>query len=580
MITRVAVLLVIAMTVVAPMIAADPATIPPPPDPRLAPAATAAHPGLSPLLNQLYDSMYGGADPARRAGLRHLVVDGDSVEVVIISRAGAAAAAGERVRQLGGRVETTYRDLAFATLPIAQLPLLASNPSVLRVRTPYRSQPDVVSEGVAVHHADMLHGQGVTGQGVKVGVLDCSGFSGYEALLGSELPAQVTLWTGGSDPVGSGIHGTGCAEIVYDMAPGAEMYLAHDGDEVEFYEAVDWLVAQGVAVISYSCSGLGPYPGDGVGDPYNPYNQKVSEARDAGVLFVKSAGNYANGGNYQAWFEQLPGYNWHNFDGDWGNRFGYLYAETSYYITLTWNDWPADPLTQGSTQNYNLGLYFWDGANWQIPASSMNPQSGQPGELPFEEISFTPSVSEWYYLVVYDDGTTFPGYLSLRSYRNLFQHSNPEHSLYTPDTPDGLTVGAVFWNGLDLEPFSSQGPLLGPGGSPYGGAVAPKLAGADGVSGVTHGASNGVPWASGGTGFWGTSAACPHVAGGAALLLSANPGLDVDQLESLLLAAATDMGPTGPDNQYGHGLMNLDVSLLFADGFESGDTSEWSTTVP
>ncbi len=61
---------------------------------------------------------------------------------------------------------------------------------------------------------------------------------------------------------------------------------------------------------------------------------------------------------------------------------------------------------------------------------------------------------------------------------------------------------------------------------------------------------------------------------------SANPGLTVDQLESLLFAAASDMGPAGPDNQYGYGLMNVDAGLLFADGFESGDTAAWSTTVP
>ncbi len=550
-------------------VAADAPTIPPPPDPRSLPAAQAAHPGLSPLLNQLYDSTFGSASPLRRAGLRHLVVNGDSVEVVAVSRPGSAAAARARVRQLGGRVATTYRDLVFATVPIAQLPLLASDPSVLRVRTPYRSQPDVVSEGVAVHHADVLHGQGITGQGVKVGVLDCGGFSGYQALLGSELPAAITLWTGGSDPVGSGNHGTGCAEVVYDMAPGAEMYLAHDNDEAEFYAAIDWLIAQGVAVISYSCGWLGPYPGDGAGDPHNPVNEKVSEARDAGVLFVTSSGNYADGANYQAWFEQLPGYNWHSFGGDWSNRYGYLEAGTSYYITLTWSDWPDDPVTQGSTQNYNLGLYWWDGAAWQQVATSLNPQSGQPGELPFEEIDFTPSVSDWYYLVIYDDGTTSSRYLSLRSFRSLFQHFNAESSVYTPETTDGLTVGAVFWNGLGIEPFSSQGPLLGPGGSQYGGALAPQLVGADGVSCVTY------P-----TGFFGTSAACPHVAGGAALLLSASPGLTVDQLEGLLLATASDMGAAGPDNQYGYGLMNLDLSLLFADGFESGDTAAWSLTVP
>lgn len=40
------------------------------------------------------------------------------------------------------------------------------------------------------------------------------------------------------------------------------------------------------------------------------------------------------------------------------------------------------------------------------------------------------------------------------------------------------------------------------------------------------------------------------------------------------------MGPAGPDNQYGHGLMNLEAGPLFADGFESCDTAAWSATVP
>jgi len=579
MISRVATLLVFIVTAAAPALAADPAAMPPPPDPAVAPALQAAHPGLSPLLNQLYDSYFGSADLLRRAGLRHLVVDGDSVEVVAVSRPGAAAAVGDRVRQIGGRVQTTSRDLVFGTVPIAQLSLLASDPSVLRVRTPYRSQPDVVSEGVAVHHADVLHGQGITGQGVKVGVLDCGGFSGYDALLGSELPPAITLWTGGSQPVGSGNHGTACAEVVYDMAPGAEMFLAHDSGEAEFYAAIDWFIAQDVDVISYSCKWMGGFPGDGGGDPYNAINQKVSDARAAGVLFVTSSGNYANGANYRAWYVEYPGYGWHSFDGDWGDRCGYLNAGSSYYITLTWSDWPADPLTQGSTQNYNLALYYWDGDEWLIPATSMNPQSGLPGQLPFEEIWFTPSVSEWYYVVIYDDGTTAPRFLSLRSFSCQFQYFDPDYSVYTPESVDALNVGAVFWNDLGLEPFSSQGPLFGPGGVPDG-ALAPQLVGADGVSGVTYGPSNGVPWASGGTGFWGTSSACPHVAGGAALVLSANPGLTVDQLESLLFAAATDMGPAGPDNQYGYGLLNVDAGLLFADSFESGDTAAWSATVP
>ena len=47
---------------------------------------------------------------------------------------------------------------------------------------------DVVSEGAAVTRAPLWHGAGFTGSGVKVAILD-PGFQGYQALLGTELPA-------------------------------------------------------------------------------------------------------------------------------------------------------------------------------------------------------------------------------------------------------------------------------------------------------------------------------------------------------------------------------------------------------
>ena len=247
-------------------------------------------------------------------------------------------------------------------------------------------------------------------------------------------------------------------------------------------------------------------------------------------------------------------------------------------MTLTWNDWPADPTVSGSSQNYDMDLWVWDDPDWVLIASSENPQNGAPGQLPFEEFSYWPPASQWHAVVIRAESTTVPHFLSLRTFSSNFTHFNPEHSTYTPETSAGLLVGAAFWNGLELESFSSRGPIFGPGGTPDGGPLAPHIVGADGVSTVTVGPSNGVPYPDG-TGFFGTSAACPHVAGGAALLLSDNPSLTVDGLESLLLGSAQDMGPAGPDNQTGYGWMDLSGSV-FADGFESGDTSVWSASVP
>jgi len=140
-------------------------------------------------------------------------------------------------------------------------------------------------------------------------------------------------------------------------------------------------------------------------------------------------------------------------------------------------------------------------------------------------------------------------------------------------------VSGSYWSSMGLEVFSSRGPTLGPGGDPTGGLLKPDLAAADAVSSVTYGPTDGQPFPAG-TGFFGTSAACPHVAGGAALLLEADPTLDADDLEAQLLASATDMGVAGPDNDYGAGMMMLNASGIFSDGFESGNTSAWSSTSP
>ncbi|MFA5032689.1 MAG: S8/S53 family peptidase [bacterium] len=62
----------------------------------------------------------------------------------------------------------------------------------------------------------------------------------------------------------------------------------------------------------------------------------------------------------------------------------------------------------------------------------------------------------------------------------------------------------------------------------------------------------------------GTSMACPQVAGGAALVWSANPSLTNAEVRDILIATATDLGTTGWDKYYGHGKPNLQKAVELA----------------
>lgn len=59
----------------------------------------------------------------------------------------------------------------------------------------------------------------------------------------------------------------------------------------------------------------------------------------------------------------------------------------------------------------------------------------------------------------------------------------------------------------------------------------------------------------------GTSYAAPHIAGALALLRDAVPPASVDELESVLMESAVDIGEAGPDNDSGYGLLAATEAL-------------------
>ncbi|MER5427073.1 S8 family peptidase [Streptosporangium roseum] len=125
------------------------------------------------------------------------------------------------------------------------------------------------------------------------------------------------------------------------------------------------------------------------------------------------------------------------------------------------------------------------------------------------------------------------------------------------DAPAALTVGAVDAEDR-LADFSSRGPI-GPDGAVKPDVTAP---GVGIVAARAEGTSLGEPVDASHTRLSGTSMATPHVAGAAALLRQARPGIRAGELKALLMGSARHQEGNSVDEQ---GSGRVDVAAALAD---------------
>jgi subtilisin family serine protease len=188
-----------------------------------------------------------------------------------------------------------------------------------------------------------------------------------------------------------------------------------------------------------------------------------------------------------------------------------------------------------------MELWYWSGANWYFVDGSYNYQTGtQP---PVEAIGYWYSTTSTYWgIAVYRWSTTRNCKLELFVTGNSspIEYNVPEGSLSVPaDSAYCVTVGATDAVSDTYHSYSSRGPT-------HDGRIKPDFCAPSGVSSYTYG----------NRGFYGTSAATPHMAGGLALMKGMTP-YSWSQVRTILEDRAVDMGASGKDNTYGVGRLNL-----------------------
>ncbi|MEW5872081.1 MAG: S8 family serine peptidase [Chloroflexota bacterium] len=513
------------------------------------------YPQLASILqNSELDSVYkdfllayhqGGIESARQfAQERGLLNDQDELLLTLELDTSDHTPLVEQLESLGVRVTTASENLVdiAVTMQLIDEALQAGDAGgllddltalehVIRVRfspPTIGSVGDVETESLAVIQADAWQAAGFSGKGIKVGVIDI-GFDHYRDLLGADLPANVTArsFTADTpiDQTGS-VHGTACAEIIHDIAPDAELFFTIYDTQAERRLAVDWLMSQGVNIISHSRSGMyGPM--DGTGEFARLVEDKVASR---GVLWVNAAGNYAER-HYRGTFTDEDGDGFHEFaPGEKFLPFSPSYGDNT-VIFLNWDAW--------ETGDQDYDLYVYDRNSKEV-VRSYNTQSGR-GSSAAEWIDYKFPGSGPYYIAFYARRITRPGVFDLYIHPDkLDAYATADHSIGTPsDAFNALAVGAVFWSTDVLEKYSSQGPS-------NDGRIKPDLSAPAGVSSAAYGRS-----------FSGTSAAAPHVAGAAALIWEANPTWTMRQVSEFLKGRARDLGTAGPDTHFGYGRLWL-----------------------
>lgn len=516
--------------------------------------------------------------------------------------------------QLGLTRGARAGEIVSGLLPITVLGdavALSSLRSIVASPRPIRNVGSITSQGdIALRSEAARVVFGTDGTDVAVGVLSDS----YDALGGAaadvasgDLPlGGVPVINGESPYCGVLIfcidEGRAMLQIVHDIAPAADLLFANAlGGIAAYATAIEDLAAAGADVLVDDLMYLNePWFQDGV------VAQAVDAVASSGIAYFSAAGNAGRASMETSFndsgvifciefFEPLgdcdPIYErvgrMHDFDAGPGVD---LYqgvtvpVNTVLTVAMQWDQPFGGP---GPDTDHDIVLLDETGGIYFELSANDNVSIGESWEvLQFENHEVLGYGDKFSLIITYDDvDSRGPGATLLKTIifgsASFEEHSTNSSTLVGHANADGAqAVGAAFF--AETPEYGVSPPLTQPYSSAGGVPILfntngirlaeaelrakPEITATDGVNTTfffsdSYG-NDGID------DFFGTSAAAPHAAGVAALMLDVNPGATPQQLLSALQTSAIDMDAVGFDHDSGAGLIQADaaISALLASG--------------
>ena len=409
-------------------------------------------------------------------------------------------------------------------------------------------------ENIDAIDANLWHEAGIRG-GVRVGIIDFFDRSLWNPGEHGEWPEERrfcldTIQVGENaidnycTAPTTGIayaHGVAVAEVVKDVAPDAELWLATVAGASDLRAAIDWFATNGVTIITRSLGAAYDGPGDGTG----VLGAVVDHAASRGITWFNSAGNDA-GGSYGRYTEGVDAEGYVDFLPGPG-------VDTSMTISaggtgrvgfdgIRWSDWnlPASRTTDYRVEiGTPFGVKIVDAAQTAgaPPLEAADEYAPGPVTLRIRRVALGGDASPDVVEVGLFEGR-------LEYFQNAYSAAKPvvdsrSPALVSVGAVDPPRDGRIAW-------YSSQGPT-------NDGRTKPDVSAPSCVSSSIFNQTRFPGIAC----FNGTSAAAPSAAGVAALLLGRGLAASGVHLAALTKHLVVDFGALGPDNQFGTGMVLL-----------------------